>query len=275
MYTWGYIREAILAKLNQTEAEANAYGFLNRFPIYANEAMTQICSIKPQYTFFETEVYNEHTYNNLETVMLRDARSQWEQDANNIIDPGETGTPDLQPGEPGYIEPVAPTYDETYWAEYKQEKIEDFRREHVLEGDIVRMPENFLAFGDNVNRVSETYWSRGRQETVIIERVATMNDFRFHGSHSLQFLKAGKYKISYKAYWYKFTNALDVPDNDTDIDVPRDILDAIPSYVAGQCFKIVDEQKAMLFMNEFNIFLSRLDDTDFKQQQDFNTEGNW
>lgn len=49
MYTWGYIKESALSKLNLSEEEANQLGFLSRFPYYANEAMTQICSsIKPR-----------------------------------------------------------------------------------------------------------------------------------------------------------------------------------------------------------------------------------
>ena len=55
MYTWGYLKENILAKLNLDEEQANQLGFLSRFPFYANEAMTQICSaIKPH------EIYNEY-----------------------------------------------------------------------------------------------------------------------------------------------------------------------------------------------------------------------
>lgn len=55
MYTWGYLKENILSKLNMDEEQANQLGFLSRFPFYANEAMTQICSaIKPH------EVYNEY-----------------------------------------------------------------------------------------------------------------------------------------------------------------------------------------------------------------------
>lgn len=54
MYTWGYLKENILSKLNMDEEQANQLGFLSRFPFYANEAMTQICSaIKPH------EIYEE------------------------------------------------------------------------------------------------------------------------------------------------------------------------------------------------------------------------
>ena len=48
MYTWGYIKENTLSKLNLTEDEAAQQNFLSRFRYYANEAMTQICSsVKP------------------------------------------------------------------------------------------------------------------------------------------------------------------------------------------------------------------------------------
>ena len=51
-YTWGYIKDAALAKLDLNEGEANTQNLLSRFPFYANEVMTQVCSsIKPKYTF--------------------------------------------------------------------------------------------------------------------------------------------------------------------------------------------------------------------------------
>ena len=55
----GYIKENILSKLNLGETEANQLGFISRFPYYANEAMTQICSsIKPKNTFYEVSIDN-------------------------------------------------------------------------------------------------------------------------------------------------------------------------------------------------------------------------
>lgn len=52
MYTWGYIKDCTLMKLDLSENEANNLGLLNRFPFYANEAMTQICStVKPNRRF--------------------------------------------------------------------------------------------------------------------------------------------------------------------------------------------------------------------------------
>ena len=59
-YTWGYIKENTLAKLNLDEEEANQQNFLSRFPYYANEAMTQICSaIKAHEKFLLFSVYDK------------------------------------------------------------------------------------------------------------------------------------------------------------------------------------------------------------------------
>lgn len=69
MYTWGYIKENTLSKLNLEEKEANELGLLSRFPYYANEAMTQICSaIKPRTKFVEFVIGKER--NNLGAVLV-------------------------------------------------------------------------------------------------------------------------------------------------------------------------------------------------------------
>lgn len=61
MYTWGYIKENTLSKLNLSEEEANQQNFLSNFSYYANEAMTQICSaIKPNHTFFTVDITNDN-----------------------------------------------------------------------------------------------------------------------------------------------------------------------------------------------------------------------
>ncbi|MBR5199812.1 MAG: hypothetical protein IKW20_08335 [Bacteroidales bacterium] len=68
MYTWGYLKENALSKLNLSEEEANQQGFLSRFPYYANEAMTQICSaVRPKDAFFAINV-TEDDINTLITL---------------------------------------------------------------------------------------------------------------------------------------------------------------------------------------------------------------
>ena len=54
MYTWGYIKDVCLAKMDLDENEATVQNLLSRFPFYANEVITQVCSsIKPKYSFEE------------------------------------------------------------------------------------------------------------------------------------------------------------------------------------------------------------------------------
>lgn len=62
MYQWGDLKNSILSKLDIDEDEANTMGLLNRFLIYANEAMTQICStVKPKRTYYEFVIDEPNT----------------------------------------------------------------------------------------------------------------------------------------------------------------------------------------------------------------------
>ena len=56
MFTYGYIREAVMAHLDIDEEEAQAMNLLSRFHIYANEAMQAICSSKPMYQYIDVTV---------------------------------------------------------------------------------------------------------------------------------------------------------------------------------------------------------------------------
>ena len=68
MYTWGYIKDVTLAKLDLTEQEAVTQNLLGRFVYYANEAMTQICSsVKPKQAFFELDI-DEHNISDTITM---------------------------------------------------------------------------------------------------------------------------------------------------------------------------------------------------------------
>lgn len=55
-YDWNYIKNMTLAKMDMSDEEAEVQNLLARFTLYANEAMTQICSIKPKYTYYEFDV---------------------------------------------------------------------------------------------------------------------------------------------------------------------------------------------------------------------------
>lgn len=193
MYTWGYIKENTLSKLNLTEEEANQQGFLSNFPYYANEAMTQICSaIKPKQAMF-------------------------------IIDIRET-----------------------------------------TKGTFIKMPDDFIAFSDDAVifvGANENYIEDAGDEYLL-----------YVGYNEVLCKEIGKYYIPYKARWFTFTKDL---HNATNIDAPADVLDALPSYIVSQCWKIDDEPKAAIYRNEYEMFLARIDDTSFKAQRTFHIGGGW
>jgi len=191
MYSWGYIKENVLSKLNLTEEQANQLGFLSRFPYYANEAMTQICSaVKPKNTYYEIEV-----------------------DDTNV-------------------------------------------------NQLIQMPDEFIAFDDDVVEYK-----------VKDEFVEAHDDiFEYSGYNNVICKLKGIYRVPYKARWFFFTKDL---HNATDITAPADICDAIPSYIVSQCYKVDDEVKAAIYRNEYEMFLARIDNTDFKKQRTFKVGGDW
>lgn len=194
MYTWGYIKNVTLAKLDLQESEAEKQNLLSRFYYFANEAITQICStIKPKHTFFEIDATDKNLY-----------------------------------------KPIT-------------------------------MPADFISFGNDVNKL--VFSEHGKSYC----REAYDDDFEYKGYNQIICKTAGKFFISYNARWITFTNQ----DGNYEIDVPTDILDCLPSYIASQCFKIDDEYKASVFRNEYEIFLSRIDDTDFRNTKTFRIEGDW
>ena len=195
MYTWGYIKDASLAKLDLEQDEAVELGLLNRFKFYANEVITQVCSsIKPKRSFFEVIVNNENL------------------------------------------------------------------------GKLITMPKDFISFSDDVSTITTIEYG-----TTTLCKTSD-EDFIYKGYNQIQCLKQGIYHIAYNARWIKF-------DEDTlesvELNVPDDILDCIPSYIAHQCYKIDDEYKSSVYRNEYEMFLARIDDTDFKNTGTIKIEGDW
>lgn len=199
-YTWGYIKDVSLAKLDLEESEATVQNLLSRFPFYANEVITQVCSaIKPKYTF-----------------------------VNFVITKDDVG------------------------------KIKD-------------MPTDFVSFGDDVNYqlIEEHNWLA---DMTIKRTNLHDSDFEYVGYNQIVFKHTGNFFISYNARWYNFNKS--IPDSEI-VNIPNDILDCIPSYIASQCFKIDDEYKAQVFRNEYEMMLSRINDTNFKNTKTIEIEGDW
>lgn len=197
MYTWGYIKDVSLAKLDLTEQEANVQNLLSRFPFYANEAMTQICStVKPKHTFFEIDIT--------------------EDDINVPLQIGDN---------------------------------------------------DFIAFDDDITTI--TYIDKfGRTVT----EEAHDDYFVYKGYNQAVFFKIGSYVIPISVRWITFRKDMD--DNEM-LNVPNDILDCIPSYIASQCYKIDDEVKSSIFRNEYEMSMARIDNTNYKSTKTIKIGGDW
>jgi hypothetical protein len=194
MYTWGYIRDVSLSKLDLSENEATVQNLLSRFPFYANEVITQVCSsIKPKYDFAHFSI-----------------------DKNNV-------------------------------------------------GVLQSMPADFVSFGDDV--CYQLVKGNTAEQIELHD-----DDFVYCGYNKVMFKHEGDFYISYNARWFTFDKSL--PD-DLLIDVPNDILDCIPSYIASQCYKIDDEYKAQVYRNEYEIMLSRIDATNYKNSKTITIGGDW
>lgn len=237
MYTWGYIKDVSLAKLDLTETEATAQDLLSRFPFYANEVITQVCStIKPKHTFVKFAVY-------------RDRQSRWNELITyyNVYDT-------VIIDKPSKLSDV----EKAFWTAWENSYF-------VL--DLITMPSDFVSFNDDESTVVRRTESH---DNVLL--TCHDDDFVYQGYNQIQPLQEGLYTIAYNARWYTF--AKDIRD-DTVLNVPVDILECIPSYIAHQCYKIDDEVKAQILRNEYEIFFARIDDSHFKNSKSIKIGGNW
>lgn len=197
MYTWGYIKNVALAKLDLELEEAQELKLINKFAYYANEVITQISSsIKPRHEFFNIDIK--------------------QSDVGKVL---------------SISDPM------------------------------------FIGFGDDVSTIETVDFLGNRW----LEECHD-DDIIYKGYNNFICFNIGKYSISYKSRWYDFTNAKE----NTDLSfIPTDILDCIPSYIAHQCYKIDDEYKSSVFRNEYEMFLARIDDTNYNNTKTFKIEGDW
>lgn len=238
MYTWGYIKECALAKLDLEEREANQQKLLNKFPYYANEVITQVCSsIKPKRTFV--------------TFKVADKQNLWNTLKRKYGVYISEKMPIIQPDKLSEKESL-------FWKEYNG---------YVFINNEVIMPKDFISFGDDV---CTRTWQDFMYNTIMSE--CHDNEFRYKGYNQIVFFEEGTYNISYNARWFTFATNL---SDSTELDVPMDILECIPSYIAHQCYKIDDEYKSSVFRNEYEMMLARIDNTDFKANKMFVIGGDW
>lgn len=247
-YTWGYIKENALAKLNLTEEEANQQNFLSNFPYYANEAMTQICSsIMPHEEFLIVKVWKKH-----------DAWKYYTHEFGVYCDCPEHKEMTPMPGDDMYEKKKA------FWEKWHTLSFVD---------EPIEFPEDFISFSDDVAEYkAPPLYVQGI--LVDVPKFKEVGDevIEYYGYNQVLCHCDGEYRIPYHARWFFFTK--DLADADK-ITAPADVCDAIPSYIVSQCLKIDDEQKAAIFRNEYEIFLARIDNTSFRSQRTLHIGGGW
>lgn len=193
MYTWGYIKNSALAKIDIDAEDAVDLKLQNKFPYYANEAITQISSaVKPKRTHAVFKIYAD-----------------------------AVGVPK-------------------------------------------KMPTDFISFGCDKNTVIRTP-QLGMED-------AYDDSFSYYGNDEIVFWEPGEYQISYNARWEMIYP--NTPD-DTVLNMPVDVAECLPSYIAHQCLKTIDEYKAAVFRNEYEMFLARINDSYYQNELTFTIQGDW
>ena len=260
MRTYGDIKNSILAKLDIEYNEANNLGYINRIPIFANEAMTQICStVKPKKEYATFEVWDKRCKLDIWNYL---------RDKYNVY-----------PNENTPIEPKVPNmHTETRfwkaWLNYHfvNELIEVGTKMTIMLGNAEKNT-NFVSFNDDVPTVQKIICTKDWYITdSSIPFEAHDSDFEYKGYNKIFCKHPGIYTIPYDARWVDFT---DMMNNSTIIEAPDDVIDCIPAYVVSQLFKIDDEYKASVYRNEYEMFLARIDNTDYRNSKTIEIGGDW
>lgn len=262
MYTFGYLREATQAHLDLEENETQAMHLQERYHIFANEAMQAISGVKPKYIYFEPEIVAEYK------PLIYLGNDTYRQATEEEINWQSHITSDMAAEDIARIKPNFVSEAETkLWYE---------SRNIYLLGTPVRMPDDFIAFADKqawafiVNNgfnqeqfVTECNWDIKQQKSNIWSK-ATKSMFTYSSSSTITFNTEGKFKIPYKAIWYRFKSGI---SDDEEIDMPVDIFFCIPLYIAAQCLQIDHAQRAVAKRSEFETALARVINTDFLEMK--------
>lgn len=239
MYTWGYVKDAAFAYLDVDEHEALTRGWLRRFTFYANSVITEICStIKPKHTFAEFNVVNKQEL----WDELRSKYQLYDSESLPITKPGSLSAEE-----------------QLFWNEYESYKFVN---------EVAKMPDDFVSFGDDV--CTREWRDPPFYDTYMCE--CHDDDFAYEGFNQIVFFKPGRYSISYNSRWQIIQP--NIRDDDV-LDVPADIVECIPLYIASQCYEIDDGYKGSVYRNSYEMALARIDDTNYKQTKTFKIGGDW
>lgn len=239
MITWGYIKQATLAKMDLSVDAAVDQGLIEKMPFYANEALTEITSaIKAKRAYADFKVADR------DAVLNCIAQTYGQEAMYFVLDHRcdlSTATEDQLNALKVY-------------------------EHYVYVGDTVKMPDDFVAWSDDTNwKVVED--CKGQ------DMLEPLKDTEFaQRGNKLIFMKSCICKIAYFAKWFFFTPTT---QDDVELDIPDDILVCLPSYIASQLFKIDDEQKSSIYRNEYEIALARINENDYATNKVINNGGDW
>lgn len=243
MFTYGYIREAVMAHLDIDEYEAQDMKLLSKFHIFANEAMQAICASKPMYQYIDVTVVEKFDPIVTDGSFFRKATDEeinWDIDTQGELE--------------------VTFLDEEQLKEYYHDKNIYKVRE------ILSMKDTFISFTDKQSyKIIKKKLSAEEilfSEDIDVPNVdkeekllATLDhDFSYISKNKIKFYKPGRYLIPAKFIWYRFDSGI---GDDTEIDMPADIFMTIPLYIASICYRIDNVQKSQILRNEFELALAR------------------
>lgn len=129
--------------------------------------------------------------------------------------------------------------------------------EYHLIDTLISMPSDFISYDNE------------------IEYDGDEDDYgiRYMGRNKLMIDSEGFYRVSYNALYPEIT--LSDITNDTVLDIDNSVLYCIPSYVASQLLLQNDPQRSIMLRNEFELFVSRLDNNVLYDIQNFRSKGGW
>lgn len=248
MFTYGYIREAAMAHLDIDEIEAQDNNLLSRFHIFANEAIQAICASKPMYQYIDVTVVEKFDPIVTDGSFFR--KATYEEINWDSTTQGELGVVFLN--------------DKQLKEYYHDKDIYEIR-------ETISMKDTFIAFANKqaykiiVKKpsIEQLLEAEAFNKPIInFEEKAYAdidNDFSYISKNQIKFYKPGRYLIPAKYMWYRFDSGI---ADDTEIDMPSDILLTIPLYIASICLQANNMQKSQILRNEFELALSRCTATD-------------
>lgn len=239
MITWGYIKQATLAKMDLSVDAAVDQGLIEKMPFYANEALTEITSaIKAKRAYADFKVADRD-------AVLKCIAQTYGQDAMYFV--------------------LDHSCDLSTATEDQLNALKVYEH-YVYVGDTIKMPDDFVAWSDDTNwKVTKDCSGRDTLEQ--------LKDTEFaQRGNKLIFMKPCICKIAYFAKWFFFTPTT---QDDVELDIPDDILVCLPSYIASQLFKIDDEQKSSIYRNEYEMALARINENDYATNKVINNGGDW